>query len=67
VIEYRKSQEVRLADVFLIGPFMVWVALRGRLTDLERLIMGVLGAATIAYNLYNYRRNQAQYHGSLIH
>jgi hypothetical protein len=58
MIEYRKSQEVRLADVFLIGPFMVWVALRGRLTDLERLIMGVLGAATIAYNLYNYRRNQ---------
>ena len=67
MIEYRKSQEVRLADVFLIGPFMVWVALRGRLTDLERLIMGFLGAATIAYNLYNYRRNTEQYHGSLIH
>ena len=58
MIEYRKSQEVRLADVFFIGPFMIWVALKGSLTDVQRLIMGVLGAATIAYNLNNFRRNQ---------
>ncbi len=50
-----KGQNVRLADVFFIGPLMVWAGFK--LTD-EHPILGptlaVLGAATVVYNGYNY-------------
>lgn len=49
-----KSQSVRLLDVFLIGPFMLYAAKKGRMTNGERLFMALLGVATIAYNARNY-------------
>lgn len=53
--ELGKSQQVRLLDVFVLGPFMVWFAYEARdVPDWARLALGLSGAATIAYNARNY-------------
>ena len=49
-----KSQTVRLVDVLLLGPFMVWAAGARTLPPWARLLLGVAGVATIAYNARNY-------------
>lgn len=50
-----KSQLVRLVDVFVLGPFMVWYAWR---TDdvpaWARAAMAASGVATVVYNGRNY-------------
>lgn len=46
-----KSQRVRLVDVFVLGPFMVWYA--GRAADVPEWARGVLAGAGIATVLYN--------------
>lgn len=56
-----KPQGVRLVDVFLLGPFMVWVGARpGALPEWARALMVVSGAGTIVYNGANYLANQEQ-------
>lgn len=56
--EVQKSQDVRLLDVFVLGPALIWVATRGRqLSALERIAVGAIGVGTILYNLMNYRAN----------
>jgi len=67
MIEYQKSQDVRLWDVFFIGPYLIYIAWKGSVSPLDKIILGFLGGATIAYNWYNYSRNQQQFHGSLLH
>lgn len=55
-----KGQGVRLVDVFVIGPYMVYAAAkRERLSDMDRLVLGVTGALTILYNGQNYMRHRA--------
>lgn len=51
-----KPQSVRLIDVLILGPLMLYIAARRgtRLTRTERAFLGVTGAATIGYNLANY-------------
>lgn len=63
-----KSQWVRLIDVFVLGPFMIWYALvsvvpsgsgsaveeRGELTRLAPLALFVSGVLTIVYNGINW-------------
>lgn len=58
--EFQKSQEVRLLDVFVLGPFMIGVALVSRPAPLLRVLLGVVGVGTILYNLRNYQLNQEQ-------
>lgn len=58
--EFKKSQEVRLWDVFFIGPFLLYLAWKGKLSDLDKMILTVLGGLTILYNWMNYQRTQAQ-------
>lgn len=54
-----KPQFVRLLDVTIAGPFMLWLASHPRaLTRNERLLLGILGAATVAYNLTRYFQEQ---------
>jgi hypothetical protein len=54
-IEVAKSQQVRLADVFVIGPLMVWLALAPRRAPAwAHLALLVAGLATILYNADNY-------------
>lgn len=57
----QKSQGVRLLDVFVLGPFMIWYALRyTRRENRERVEPRVqasllfVGFFTIVYNAYNY-------------
>lgn len=49
-----KSQEVRLLDVWLLGPFMVWAATQRRLPTWAQTTLAIGGIATIVYNLRNY-------------
>ena len=56
-----KTQAIRLADVFLIGPLMIWGGLE--LAEREYPARGhglaALGIATIGYNALNYIRLRA--------
>ena len=56
--EIKKSQEIRLLDVVLIGPFLLYLAWKGRIGALERLVLIGLGGGTILYNLKNYLGNK---------
>ena len=47
-----KSQTVRLADVYLIAPFMIYAA--GKLKGNNQKIMLALGFATLIYNGLNF-------------
>ena len=51
-----KSQNIRLLDVFFIGPVMIYCGFKGyKLTNqLVFLILVFLGGSTISYNLRNY-------------
>jgi len=49
-----KPQAVRLADVFFIGPFMIYAANKKNLSKADRATLVGLGIATILYNGYNY-------------
>lgn len=50
-----KGQGVRLVDVYLLGPFMVWAAYKSTdLPDWARWTLGVSGALTVVYNGHNY-------------
>jgi hypothetical protein len=52
-----KSQQIRLMDVFLLGPFMVFAStLIPKSHQGSRLLLAVSGVLTIAYNWRNHRR-----------
>lgn len=59
LIESReKTQAIRLADVFIIGPVMIAGALAlPAAYPLLRLSLGAFGVATIVYNARNYALN----------
>ena len=56
--ELQKSQSVRLLDVYFIGPYLVGIALKGKVSRIDKVVLGGLGALTILYNLKNYVRNK---------
>ena len=57
VTERGKAQEVRLVDVFVLGPLMLWFALRSRgMPEWSRFALGFAGVGTILYNARNYVR-----------
>ena len=49
-----KSQNVRLLDILVLGPLMIYAARGARLGDLERGALAAAGLGTIFYNLTNY-------------
>lgn len=53
-----KSQDIRLLDVFVLGPFMVYAAAKGRMNSTERLLLAIVGIGTIFYNLRNWQIQQ---------
>jgi hypothetical protein len=64
VVAEGKSQEVRLLDVFLLGPFMVWFGARAQdVPPWARQAMILSGVATIAYNGTNYLKIEAERRG----
>lgn len=59
-IEVQKSQEMRLVDVLVLGPFMIAMAIAARPSPLFRMLLGAAGVGTILYNLRNYQLTAAQ-------
>jgi len=56
-----KAQSVRLADVFVLGPFMIWFGTRARdVPDPARAVMVAAGLGTILYNGSNYLKVQKE-------
>lgn len=58
VLEVQKSQAVRLADVFLIAPYLLYVSSKRELSELDRNLLFGLGVATLFYNAINYIQNK---------
>lgn len=62
VTEIEKTQAIRLADVFFIGPVMIYAG--GRLSRRGDRVLGgtlaLLGLATIVYNGNNYLEQSAR-------
>lgn len=53
----KKSQYVRLLDVFILGPLWIWVGItqiKGESKDWLRILLIFTGASTISYNAKNY-------------
>lgn len=51
-------QDVRLIDIFFIGPFLIYVGMNKELSMPIRLTLLGIGAATIIYNGNNYLKNK---------
>lgn len=55
--EKEKSQRIRLVDMFLLGPFMIWFGIQAQaVPDLAKGVMVISGIATVIYNGRNYLR-----------
>lgn len=55
-VPIEKSQNIRLLDVFIIGPLMIYAAKTNK--PIVKYSMIGLGIATILYNLNNYLRQE---------
>jgi len=53
-MEVSKSQNVRLFDVLLLGPWLIYLASKGNLTKEQRVLLAIAGAGTVVYNARNY-------------
>jgi hypothetical protein len=51
-------QDIRLIDVFVLGPFLMYVGMKKELSLPIRLTLLGFGAATIIYNGNNYLKNK---------
>lgn len=54
-----KSQVVRLVDVFVYGPFLIWLSMREK-EQMISIILLFMGTTTISYNLKNYIQIQKE-------
>jgi hypothetical protein len=53
----KKTQFVRLIDVFIYGPVLIYIGFYGVEYYLYRYILLILGTTTITYNLKNFISN----------
>ncbi len=59
VEELSKSQNIRLIDVFLIAPFLIYIGNKAKgISSFERNMIYVIGVATLVYNGKNYLKNK---------
>lgn len=59
VEEHLKTQEIRLMDVLILGPFMIWAGLQTKqLPDIAKLLLIGAGIGTVIYNGNNYLKIQ---------
>jgi hypothetical protein len=49
-----KSQMIRLLDIFLIGPLMIYFGQKSKPLSVFSMLLVFFGATTITYNLKNY-------------
>ena len=64
-----KSQLIRLFDITLYGPILIWVSFSYVTDNLYlRLFLLFIGVTTISYNLRNYTNNFGKrYDSSIVH
>ena len=62
-----KSQTVRLADIFIYGPFLVYAATSKKLIPSTRIGLITLGIGTTIYNWMNYTKIKRQKDDSRIY
>jgi hypothetical protein len=57
-----KTQGIRVLDVWVFGPFMLYAALKKQpLTKLEKTAIAAIGIGTVVYNMVNWvRENQRE-------
>lgn len=58
-----KTQQIRLADVFVVGPLMIfggYKLARDQSSKTAGLLLALLGAGTVVYNGRNYLRVQRE-------
>lgn len=48
----KSKQAVRLVDVFIFSPILIYIGLSGKLTPFWRTVLVILGISTIIYNGY---------------
>ncbi len=54
-----KPQNVRLADVFVLGPLSIWFGVKAEeMPTWARVAMIAYGVGTIGYNAKNYLENE---------
>lgn len=51
-------QDIRILDVVVVAPFLIYVSMRKELPRPIRLMLMGLGVATLLYNGYNYIKNK---------
>jgi hypothetical protein len=58
---FEKRQWVRLLDIFILGPFAIWLAFKiynsKELSKWISYFLVTYGVGTIIFNLWNYRKN----------
>ena len=59
VKEYQKSQAVRLYDVFVLAPFLLYIGYKAKgIKNWERYAIYIIGIGTLFYNGRNYLKNK---------
>jgi hypothetical protein len=58
IVEIQKSQRIRLLDVFVIAPILVYAGTHKSLPKWLRLSLYGIGVATAYYNGKNYLKNK---------
>lgn len=58
VSEYQKSQNIRLLDVFVIAPILVYIGIKQDMPKLMKISLISIGIATFYYNGKNYLVNR---------
>jgi hypothetical protein len=59
VEELSKSQNIRLIDIFVIAPFLIYVGNKAKgISSIERNMLYAVGIATLLYNGKNYLKNK---------
>lgn len=58
VNEYQKSQNIRLLDVFVIAPVLVYIGIKQDMPKWMKISLISIGVATFYYNGKNYLINR---------
>jgi len=53
-------QDVRLLDVFVIGPFLIYAGMQEGISKPIRIGLVLFGVATIIYNGHNFLKNRSK-------
>lgn len=58
ISEEKQTQAIRLADVFIVGPVLIYASTFNSLPKPLRFMLFIIGLATILYNGNNYLKNR---------